>query len=199
MPAPDRPGPPAAVLVAVAAVAGGWLSVRLLPPRGADPPVAPAAARALAALGAPGARARVVRTVDGDTALLRFRDARGPGTATVRYLGVDAPESVHPRRPVECFGPAAARANRRWATGRLVALRFDRERTDPYGRLLAALRPIGARATLSARLVATGHARVLTIPPNGRDAAALRRLERGARRAGRGMWRACRDGLRSDG
>ncbi|MGX6449582.1 thermonuclease family protein, partial [Patulibacter sp. S7RM1-6] len=151
------------------------------------------------ALAAPGARARVVRTVDGDTAILRFRDAAGTGTATVRYLGVDTPESVHPRKPVECFGPAAARANRRWATGRLVTLRFDRERTDPYGRLLAGLRPVGDRSTLSARLLATGHARVLTIPPNGRDAPALRRLERAARRARRGMWGACRDGLRSDG
>nr|WP_246852192.1 thermonuclease family protein [Patulibacter sp. SYSU D01012] len=114
-------------------------------------------------------------------------------------MGVDTPESVHPRKPVECFGPAAARANRRWATGRLVTLVLDRERTDPYGRLLAALRPVGARATLSARLVATGHARVLTIPPNGRLAPTLRRLEQAARQARRGMWRACRDGLRSDG
>lgn len=197
MPArPLRPGPPPALVVALAAVAGGWASVRLWPAPG--PSTIPAdAARALAAFDAPGARGRVLRTVDGDTARVAFRDGAGRGTILVRYLGVDAPESVHPSKPVGCFGPEAARRNRAWATGRLVRLRFDREHVDPYGRLLAALVPVGTRRSLSLRLVAAGLARTLTIPPNGADAAVLGRAQERARDAGRGLWRSCPDRLRS--
>lgn len=198
MPAvPLRTGPPPALVVVVAAVVGGWTSVQLWPAGGGGRPVPAAAARALAALDRPGARARVVRTLDGDTAEIAFRDAGGRATIAVRYLGVDTPESVHPDRPVECFGPEAARRNRAWATGRVVRLRFDRERVDPYGRLLAALVPDGARDSLSRRLVAAGLARTLVIPPNGADAQVLRRVESRARDAGRGLWRACPDRLRS--
>lgn len=193
---PPRSGPPAALVVAVAAVAGGWAAVRVAPVDDA-PAMPPRAARALAALQAPGARARVERTVDGDTAVVAFRDGAGRGTVLVRYLGVDAPESVHPSRPVGCFGPEAARRNASWATGRLVRLRFDRERVDPYGRLLAALVPVGTRRSLSLRLVAHGLARTLTIPPNGADRVVLSRAEERARAAGRGLWRRCPDRLRS--
>jgi micrococcal nuclease len=139
----------------------------------------------------------VVRTIDGDTAVVAFRDARGRGTVTVRYLGVDTPESVHPDKPVECFGPQASHRNHAWATGRRVRLRFDVERIDPYGRLLAALVPDGRRRSLSERLVAEGLARVLAIAPNGADAPRLRRLEEQARTARRGLWGACGDALRS--
>jgi micrococcal nuclease len=191
---PPRPVPPPALVVALAAVLGGWLAVRLwpVPADGAG-----GGARALAALSAPGARGRVVRTIDGDTAVVAFRDARGRGTVTVRYLGVDTPESVHPDKPVECFGPQASHRNHAWATGRRVRLRFDVERIDPYGRLLAALVPDGRRRSLSERLVAEGLARVLAIAPNGADAPRLRRLEEQARTARRGLWGACGDALRS--
>lgn len=193
---PPRPGPPPALVVVVAAVVGGWASVRLWP-AGGEPAGAASASRAVAALSAPGARARVVRTLDGDTAVVAFTDARGRATATVRYLGVDTPESVHPDKPVECFGPEAAHRNRAWATGRRVRLRFDRERVDPYGRLLAALVVDGHRRSLSERLVGAGLGRVLVIPPNGADAGVLRRAESRARAARRGLWRVCGDALPS--
>ncbi|WP_051471624.1 thermonuclease family protein [Patulibacter minatonensis] len=192
---PPRPGPPPALVVAVAAVAGGWAAVRLWPVP--DPLPRGAAARAAAALAAPGARARVVRTVDGDTAELAFSDARGAARVTVRYLGVDTPESVDPDEPVQCFGPEASHRNRAWATGRRVRLVFDRERVDPYGRLLAALVVEGQRRSLSERLVAGGYARVLTIAPNGATAPALRRLQERAREDRRGLWSVCGDALPS--
>jgi micrococcal nuclease len=151
----------------------------------------------VAALSRPGARARVVRTLDGDTARIAFRGSRGRETITVRYLGVDTPETVDPDRPVGCFGPQASHRNHAWATGRLVRARFDRERVDPYGRLLAALVPVGWRRSLSERLVAEGYGRVLTIAPNGVDGPRLRRVEARARGAGRGLWGACGNALPS--
>lgn len=190
------PGYPSTALLLVAAAVGGWASARA----GCGTPTAlghSAPSRAAALLAAPGARAAVERVLDGDTVVVRFDDDGRRGRADVRYLGVDAPESVHPRRPVGCFGPAAAHANRAWVGGRRVRLRFDRERVDRYGRLLAAVIPDGWRRSVSERLVAEGYARVLTIAPNGATAARLRRLQRDARHARRGLWRACRDALRS--
>lgn len=194
-PAPPSPGPPPALVCAVAAVAGGWLAVRAWP--GGDPLPGGTAGRAVAALSQPGARARVVRTLDGDTAVVAFSDDDGRATIKVRYLGVDTPESVDPDKPVQCFGPEASHRNRAWATGRRVRLVFDRERVDPYGRLLAALIPDGRRRSLSERLVAEGYGRVLTIAPNGATAPRLLRLQSRAKDAGRGLWRRCEDALPS--
>ena len=128
------------------------------------------------------AEARVQRVVDGDTIVLA-------GGERVRYIGVDTPESVKPGEPVECFAKAASRENRRLVDGRRVTLRYDAERRDRYGRLLAYVYRDGM--FVNAELVRRGFATTLTIPPNVAHAADFRRLARNARRAGRGLWSAC--------
>src|SRR3954449_5642826 len=85
--------------------------------------------------GAPG-EATVTRVVDGDT----IHVALGGADETVRYIGIDTPESVKPNTPVQCFAEAASAANRRLVEGRRVVLTFDAERRDRYGRLLAYVR-----------------------------------------------------------
>ena len=40
----------------------------------------------------------VVRVIDWDTVELENGER-------VRYLGIDTPETVHPDKPVDCFGP----------------------------------------------------------------------------------------------
>ncbi len=55
----------------------------------------------------------------------------------MRYIGVDTPESVKPGTPVQCFAKAASHFNERLVEGRRVRLRYDAERRDRYGRLLA--------------------------------------------------------------
>ncbi|MEX0585134.1 MAG: thermonuclease family protein, partial [Pirellulales bacterium] len=57
----------------------------------------------------------------------------------VRLLGVDAPESVHPQRPVEPGGPEASELAKKLVAegGDQVRLQFDKERLDRYGRTLA--------------------------------------------------------------
>ena len=60
-----------------------------------------------AAAGEPG-RATVVRVVDGDTIVV----AIGGVDERVRLIGIDTPESVDPRSPVDCFGPEASGAAR---------------------------------------------------------------------------------------
>jgi micrococcal nuclease len=130
--------------------------------------------------------ARVARVVDGDTIVIRIaRDDE-----TVRYIGVDTPESVKPNTPVECFAKQAARFNRDLVDGRTVVLTFDRERRDRYGRLLAYV-DVGGRS-VNAALISGGYARTLAIEPNTSRAGRLSLLEDRAQAQGRGLWSACR-------
>jgi micrococcal nuclease len=133
---------------------------------------------------------RVTRVVDGDTVKVRLGSGRG--TRTVRYIGVDTPESVKPGEPVQCYAKQASEFNERLVAGRRVRLRVGRERTDRYGRLLAYvyLRGEGGRF-VNAELVRRGYARTLEIPPNTDFADRFERLERRAREDGRGLWSIC--------
>ena len=126
----------------------------------------------------------MTRVVDGDTPAI--------GDERVRLIGVDAPESVRPGHPVECFGRAASAFTERLVEGRRVRLEFDVERRDRYGRLLAYVRRAGDGRFVNAALVREGYATPFTVPPNVRHAERFAALARGARRTGRGLWGACR-------
>jgi micrococcal nuclease len=128
--------------------------------------------------------ARVQRVVDGDTVVLA-------GGERVRYIGIDTPESVKPGTPVQCFAEAASHANERLVDGERVRLRFDAERRDRYGRLLAYVYRVRDGLFVNAELVRRGYATTLTIAPNVAHAAEFRRLARNARRQGRGLWSSC--------
>jgi len=72
----------------------------------------------------------LVRAVDGDTLLLD-RNER------VRLIGVDTPETVDPRRPVQRFGKEASAFTKRMAEGKKIRLKYDQDRKDRFGRTLA--------------------------------------------------------------
>jgi micrococcal nuclease len=80
----------------------------------------------------------VSQVVDGDTikAYISGHDI------TIRLLGINAPETVKPNWPIECFGPEASAELKELLTGKSVylALNADYERIDKYGRLLAYVR-----------------------------------------------------------
>src|SRR4051794_15710042 len=63
--------------------------------------------------------ALVTRVVDGDTVKVRLA---GGGSETVRYIGMDTPESVKPGVPVQCFAKAASARNESLVEGRRVRL-----------------------------------------------------------------------------
>jgi micrococcal nuclease len=130
---------------------------------------------------------RVVRVVDGDT----IRVSIGGREERVRYIGVDTPESVKPGTPVQCFAKKASAENKRLVGGQRVRLERDVEERDRYGRLLAYVYPAAGGPMVNESLVRGGYARPLTIPPDVRHAERFRRLADEARKAGRGLWRAC--------
>lgn len=129
--------------------------------------------------------ADVVRVIDGDTIKVNTHQ----GTETVRYIGIDTPETVKPGEKVQCFGREASDANRRLVMGHRVRLVTDSEPRDRYGRLLAYV--WSGNVFINARLIAGGYAHARQYPPNTRYAARFSELERRAKRARRGLWRAC--------
>jgi micrococcal nuclease len=136
---------------------------------------------------AAGSRATVVRAIDGDTVVVTFGRGR---TETVRMLGADTPETQHPEKGVECYGPeASAYTHARLAPGRVVRLETDIESRDVYGRLLAHVYVDGER--FGEELLRLGYARLLVIPPNDLHARAMLTAELEARAARRGLWGAC--------
>lgn len=124
--------------------------------------------------------ARVERVVDGDTVVLS-------GLGKARLIGVDTPEVYG---GVECYGRAASAYAKRTLTGRRVRWRYDVEHRDRYDRALVYLWLDDGRF-FNSMLVREGYATPLTIPPNVAFADRFVADQRAARRAGRGLWRAC--------
>lgn len=138
--------------------------------------------------------ATVRRVVDGDTLIARV----GGDDERVRLLGVDAPESVTPDRPVECYGPqAGARLRALLPKGSHVTLVTDETQgaRDRFGRLLAEVRRVPDEGrSVNEALVAGGYAEVFRGDGRGRLQPLLRAAERRARAARLGLWGACRSG-----
>ena len=60
-------------------------------------------------------------------------------TETLRLIGIDTPETVDPRKPVQCFGKEASNKAKELLTGKKVRIEMDGSQgeRDKYGRLLA--------------------------------------------------------------
>lgn len=127
----------------------------------------------------PAAERRCIRVIDGDTIELE-------GDERVRLIGVDAPESVDPRRPVEPFGLEAAAFTRRMVEGKTVRLEYDAETRDQYGRTLAYIY-LRDGTLLNAEIIRQGYGYAYTRFPHSRLQEFVG-LEREAREGGRGLW-----------
>jgi micrococcal nuclease len=131
----------------------------------------------------------VTSVVDGDTIKLK-------SGATVRYIGIDTPETRHPTRGIECFGTEAAAYNRSLVEGKRVRLEKDVSETDRYGRLLRYVYVLpeasdGAVVEVNEHLIANGYAYASSYPPDVAHDTRLALAERTARERGLGLWTAC--------
>ncbi len=135
----------------------------------------------------------VDRVVDGDTLHVRL----GGSDVTVRMIGINAPESVKPDSPVECYGPEASDYAKAALTDRQVTLEFDRSqgRTDQYGRTLAYVwleQSDGSRTLFNLQAVRSGNARerqYVRTPYAWKRA--FTNAQRRARAAHAGLWGTC--------
>ena len=135
----------------------------------------------------------VTRVVDGDTAEITVDGTK----RRVRFLGVDTPETVHPNKPVQYFGPEASAFTKQTLTGKRVWLEYDKNPQDRYNRHLAYIwtaKPktitdeTMRRDMFNARLLLGGYGKVMIIKPNNRYARQFAAYESEARNARRGVW-----------
>ena len=128
----------------------------------------------------------VTKVVDGDTIRI--------GNQTIRLIGIDTPETVHPTKAVECFGKQASLKTKELLEGQFVILEKDVSETDKYGRLLRYIYlPLDQDKMLFINdfLVREGYAQVLTYPPDVKYDQRLRQAEREAKEDLRGLWGSC--------
>src|SRR3989338_7120749 len=127
----------------------------------------------------------VVKVVDGDTIVA---DINGKNE-TVRLIGLDTPETVDPRKPVQCFGEEASKKAKEILTGKRVWIEMDASQggRDKYGRLLAyVFLPDG---TLFNKLIISegyGHEYTYNLPYKYQKG--FRQAERDAREEKKGLW-----------
>jgi micrococcal nuclease len=149
----------------------------------------PAPAPSLPSATAVVANAFVVAVVDGDTLDVDVDGRR----ERVRLIGIDTPETKAPDRPVECYGPeATALTEQLVPSGTPVRLARDVEPRDTYGRLLVYVARASDGTDVAQALVEAGAAVPLVIEPNTARRREIADAAEAARRAGRGLWGACR-------
>lgn len=121
----------------------------------------------------------VVRVIDGDT--IKLEDGR-----TVRYIGIDTPETVSPSKPVQCFGKEASDKNRELVEGKKVRLVKDVSETDKYGRLLRYV--FVGDLFVNDYLVREGYAHAVTFPPDIKFSDQFKNAQKDARERKIGLW-----------
>ncbi len=137
-----------------------------------------------------GDRVTVTRVVDGDTIKVEMNGKE----ETVRLLGMNTPETVDPRKPVECFGKEASNETKSLLTGKIVILQKDVSETDKYKRLLRfVFLPLenGQILFVDDYLVREGFAQVLTIPPDVKHSEQFLQAQKAARDLKKGLWGKC--------
>jgi len=134
------------------------------------------------------ANATLTRVVDGDTIVVMSEGVE----ERVRLVGINTPESVHPTKPVMCFGKEASKHLATLLKPRTaVQLVRDVEPRDKYGRLLAYVYRAQDGLFINLELVTSGFANQYTFPPNVAHVEEFRNAASTARADGIGLWSAC--------
>ena len=125
----------------------------------------------------------VTSVVDGDTLHVQLTNG---DDERVRIVGIDTPETVDPRKPVQCFGEEASARMKELVEGKSVVIekKPDEDR-DRYDRLLRYVIMDGE--DIGALMISEGYAFSYKPFPHPK----LREynaLEREARTEGRGLW-----------
>ena len=128
---------------------------------------------------------KVVRVVDGDTIDVEI-DGK---IERVRYIGIDTPETVDPRKPVQCFGVEASKKNKELVEGKMVRLEKDITDRDKYKRLLRYVW-LGD-ALINEMLVSQGYATSYSYPPDVKYQDLFVAAEKKASEDKLGLWTAC--------
>lgn len=125
---------------------------------------------------------KVIKVIDGDTIELE-------NGQRVRYIGIDTPETVDPRKPVQCFGMEASGKNKELVESKTIRLEKDVSETDKYGRLLRYVY-VGS-IFVNDYLIKEGFAHASSYPPDIKYQNQFRESEIQAQSQNIGLWSSC--------
>ena len=131
-----------------------------------------------------------MKVVDGDTLTI----AMGGKNVTLRLVGLDTPEVVDPRKPVQCFGKEASEKAKQLLSGSSVRIETDSSQgeLDKYGRSLAYVyvpansKPEGI--LVNEYMIREGYGHEYTYNLPYKYQAQFKEAERLAREEKRGLW-----------
>jgi micrococcal nuclease len=134
----------------------------------------------------------VVEVVDGDTIAVDINGEK----IKVRLIGINSPETVDPRKRVECFGKEASAAAKNLLSGKKVRLEADPSQMDrdKYGRLLRYVF-LEDGTNVNELLVARGYAYEYTYDLPYKYQKEFRAAQKFAEANKRGLWGKCADKL----
>jgi len=172
------------IIFALMALAGDELSVRI-----SEPPLGTQEARSLVTIPAPvkysEGFATAIRTIDGDTIVIDINGTQ----EKVRLIGVDTPEAVDPRKPVQCFGKEASVFTKNLLEGKRVRLEADPSQgdRDKYGRLLRYVF-LSDDTFVNKEIIAQGYGHEYTYRAPYQHQTDFKTAERFAREQQKGLW-----------
>lgn len=127
----------------------------------------------------------VTRVVDGDTIVVLINDV----SEKVRLIGVDTPETVDPRKTVQCFGKEASAFTKSLLLNKIVRLEADVSQgdRDKYGRLLRYVF-LEDGTLVNKEIIAKGYGHEYTyrLPYKYQDE--FKTAQRTARESQKGLW-----------
>jgi len=128
---------------------------------------------------------KVLKVVDGDTLDIDYDGV----IERVRLIGINSPESVDPRRPVECYGKEASDYAKDILEGEQVKIEFDnsQQRRDQYDRLLAYVY-LDDGQMANRKMIADGYAYEYTYNTPYKYQSEFKSLQAIAKNLHRGLW-----------
>ncbi len=127
----------------------------------------------------------VVRVIDGDTIEVRINDVN----TKIRLIGIDTPETVDPRKPVQCFGREASKRTSDLLLGKVVVLEDDKTQgdKDKYDRLLRYVF-LSDGTNVNKSLIEEGYAYEYTYDLPYKYQVGFKQAQVDAREGNRGLW-----------
>lgn len=136
---------------------------------------------------------RVISVLDGDTIITNVSGQE----VTLRIIGIDTPEVVDPRKPVQCFGPEASAKAKELLFGKEIYIEKDaiKEATtgsyDKYGRVLGYVH-LSDGSLYNQYMIENGYAREYTFNTEKyKYQKEFKALQATAKKGKVGLWKAC--------
>lgn len=131
-------------------------------------------------------KAKVIKIIDGDTLSVSLNGK----IETIRVIGIDTPETVDPRKPIQCFGQKASNMAKEQLLNQTVQLEFDPSQgeRDKYNRLLRYVLLDDGSSDFGAIMIRFGYAHEYTYSLPYKYQEKYKKLQKEAEQGKKGLW-----------